>query len=95
MQKKSCTPTFNGYNIPHMNETPKKRGRPRGSTSFTRVKLSDLAKQVGSEATVVVSKRWLEDIGLTIDPTPIKKTEAIREVAEPEEKIQFSINTFD
>mgnify|MGYP003112861089 FL=1 len=108
MQKKSCTPTFNGYNIPHMNETPKnkaskvdalvkakKRGRPRGSTSFTRVKLSDLAKQVGSEATVVVSKRWLEDIGLTIDPTPTKTTEAIREVAEPEEKIQFSINTFD
>ena len=95
MKKKSCTPTFNGYNTQHMNETPKKRGRPRGSTSFTRVKLSDLAKQVGSEATVVVSKRWLEDIGLTIDPTPIKKTEAIREVAEPEEKIQFSINTFD
>ena len=95
MKKKSCTPTFNGCNTPHMNETPKKRGRPRGSTSFTRVKLSDLAKQVGSEATVVVSKRWLEDIGLTIDPTPIKTTEAIREVAEPEEKIQFSINTFD
>jgi len=95
MKKKSCTPTFNGYNTPHMNETPKKRGRPRGSTSFTRVKLSDLAKQVGSEATVVVSKRWLEDIGLTVDPTPIKTTEAIREVAEPEEKIQFSINTFD
>ena len=95
MQKKSCTPCLYGYNTQHMNETPKKRGRPRGSTSFTRVKLSDLAKQVGSEATVVVSKRWLEDIGLTIDPTPTKTTEAIREVAEPEEKIQFSINTFD
>ena len=94
MKKKSCAPTFNEYNTPHMNETPKKRGRPRGSTSFTRVKLSDLAKQVGSEATVVVSKRWLEDIGLTIDPTPTKTTEAIREVAEPEEKIQFSVNSF-
>ena len=94
MKKKSCTPTFNGYNIPHMNETPKKRGRPRGSTSFTRVLLSDLAKQLGSEATIVVSKRWLDEIGLTVDPAPVTR-EPLREVAEPEEKIQFSVNTFE
>ena len=77
-----------------MNETPTKRGRPKGSTSFTRVKLSDLAKQVGSEATIVVSKRWLEEIGLTVDPAPVTR-EPLREVAEPEEKIQFSVNTFE
>ena len=94
MQKKSCTPCLYGYNTQHMNETPKKRGRPKGSTSFTRVKLSDLAKQVGSEATIIVSKRWLEEIGLTVDPAPVKR-EPLREVAEPEEKIQFSINTFE
>jgi len=89
-----------------MNETPKnkaskvdslikakKRGRPAGSTSFTRIKLRDLADQLGQEATIVVSKRWLEDIGLTVDPSPVKK-EPLREVGEPEEKIQFSVNTF-
>jgi hypothetical protein len=77
-----------------MNDTPKKRGRPAGSTSFTRVLLSDLAKQLGSEATIVVSKRWLDEVGLTVNPTPVKR-ESLCEVAEPEEKIQFSINTFE
>ena len=94
MQKKSCTPCLYGYNTQHMNETPKKRGRPRGSTSFTRVLLSDLAKQLGSEATIVVSKRWLEEIGLTVDPSPVK-TETIKEEVETEEKIEFHINTFE
>jgi len=78
-----------------MNETPKKRGRPAGSTSFTRIKLKDLADQLGQQATIVVSKRWLEEIGLTVDASPTK-TESIQEATELEEKkIQFSINTFD
>ena len=77
-----------------MNETPKKRGRPAGSTSFTRIKLKDLADQLGQQATVVVSKRWLEEVGLTVDASPAK-TETIQEATEPEEKIQFSVNTFE
>ena len=77
-----------------MNETPKKRGRPAGSTSFTRIKLKDLADQLGQQATVVVSKRWLEEIGLTVDPSPVK-TETTKEAVEPDEKIEFSINTFE
>ena len=72
----------------------KKRGRPAGSTSFTRIKLRDLADQLGQEATIVVSKRWLEEIGLTVDASPTK-TESIQEATEPEEKIQFSVNTFE
>jgi hypothetical protein len=40
-----------------------------------------------------VSKRWLEEIGLTIQPASPKAP--IREVTEePEEKIQFSVNSF-
>jgi len=77
-----------------MKETPKKRGRPAGSTSFTRIKLKDLADQLGQQATVVVSKRWLEEIGLTVDPSPVK-TENIKEAVEPDEKIEFHINTFE
>ena len=76
-----------------MNDTSKKRGRPRGSTSFTRININDLANQVGSNATIVVSKRWLEEIGLTIQPASPKAP--IREVTEePEEKIHFSVNSF-
>ena len=77
-----------------MNETSKKRGRPRGATSFTRININDLVQQVGSNATIVVSKKWLEEIGLTIHPATPKST-PIREVTEePEEKIQFSVNSF-
>jgi|TARA_R100000773_G_C4133056_1_gene63042 hypothetical protein len=51
-------------------------------------------QQVGSNATIVVSKKWLEEIGLTIQPATPKST-PIREVTEqPEEKIQFSVNSF-
>lgn len=82
-----------------MNNTPKKRGRPAGSTSFSKIKLKDLADQLSAlgmtnQVNIVVSKRWLEDIGLTIDPPPVK-TETIQEATEPEEKIQFSVNTFE
>tara|TARA_R110002051_G_C8463573_1_gene458804 strand:- start:116 stop:400 length:285 start_codon:yes stop_codon:yes gene_type:complete len=94
MQKKSCTLDAQGLQFPHMNDTPKKRGRPRGSTSFTRVQLGDLVRQLGPDATIVISRRWLDEIGLTVNPAPVKR-EVLREVAEPEEKIQFSVNTFE
>jgi len=92
--KKRLRPYFIWFIIDHMNETSKKRGRPRGSTSFTRININDLVQQVGSNATIVVSKKWLEEIGLTIQPATPKST-PIREVTEePEEKIQFSVNSF-
>ena len=55
------------YNTQHMSETPKKRGRKKGSTSFTKIRLKDLSdrlRDVGmtNQATIVVSKRWLEDV---------------------------------
>ena len=81
-----------------MSETPKKRGRKKGSTSFTKIRLKDLSdrlRNVGmtNQATIVVSKRWLEDIieeqeSLTIDPAPAK-------IEETEERIEFTVNTFE
>ncbi len=78
--------------------TPKKRGRKKGSTSFTKIRLKDLSdrlRNVGmtNQATIVVSKRWLEDVieaqeSLTIDPVPAK-------VEETEERIEFTVNTFE
>ena len=49
------------------NNTKRKRGRPAGSTSFARVKIADLIAQLGTNFTITVSKKWLEDIGLEVD----------------------------
>ena len=86
------------YTTHHMSETPKKRGRKKGSTSFTKISLKDLSdrlRNVGmtNQATIVVSKRWLEDIieeqeSLTVDPAPAK-------IEETEERIEFTVNTFE
>ena len=98
MQKKTCIGFRPMYNTHHMSETPKKRGRKKGSTSFTKIRLKDLSnrlRDVGmtNQATIVVSKRWLEDViesqeALTIDPVPAKTEET-------EERIEFTVNTFD
>jgi hypothetical protein len=63
------------------------RGRPKGATSFTRIKLSDLINHVGKEAPVVVSKKWLEQIGFEVEETPI---EVLTPVSD-EPKIQFNV----
>jgi len=95
-QKNACTPISLVYNGNQMSETPKKRGRPKGSTSFTRVKLSDLLESFGVDACVVVSKKWMEDVGLTVSPAPVRVITAhTSDSEEPEEKIEFSVNTFD
>ena len=86
-----------------MNEPKKKRrGRPKGSTSFVRVSMSDLLGAVGSKSNVVVSKKWLEEIGLTVAPAPVKvidgsyDTKNGTQLAEQtEEKIEFSVTSFD
>tara|TARA_B100000674_G_scaffold423725_1_gene376500 strand:- start:121 stop:381 length:261 start_codon:yes stop_codon:yes gene_type:complete len=86
-----------------MNEPKKKqRGRPKGSTSFVRVSMSDLLGAVGSKSNVVVSKKWLEEIGLTVSPAPVKvidgsyDTKNGTQLAEQtEEKIEFSVTSFD
>jgi len=72
------------------NTAKRSRGRPRGSTSFIKVRLSDLNKQLGSDTPVSVSKKWMIDIGTIADEAaaPIE----ILHPSQPEEpKIQFTI----
>ena len=81
-----------------MNETPKRRGRPKGSTSFVKINLNHLVTQLGKETAIMVSKKWLDDLtdlGLWSEPSksPVKITAVPLE--EPEEKIHFSINHFN
>lgn len=55
-----------------MKDKPR-RGRPPGATSFARVKLQDLLNHLGRSASVVVGKKWLDEIGLSLEePTTIK-----------------------
>lgn len=66
----------------------KRRGRPAGSTSFVRVNISDLLDAVGKNSRIVVSKKWLEEIGLTVE-TPAVTLTSIREAVEEQPKIEF------
>jgi hypothetical protein len=63
------------------------RGRPKGATSFTRVRLLDLTNYLGKEAPVVVSKKWLEQIGFEVEE---KAIEVLTPVSD-EPKIQFNV----
>ena len=77
-----------------MKDKPR-RGRPKGATSFARVSLQDLIDHLGHNASVVVGKKWLDEIGLTLE-APVVSSRSIKTVAdEPkeEEKIAFSISS--
>ena len=76
----------------YMTDKKSNRGRPKGATSFIRIALSDLLDQLGDKATVVVSKKWLESIGLDVTseskPSPVDEVKKEDEV----ERIQFTIH---
>ena len=71
------------------------KGRPAGSNSFVRIRARDLIAMVGESAIIPVSKVWLRDNGVElVSPQMTIVAEAL--VAEPqEEKIQFSLTTFE
>jgi hypothetical protein len=46
-------------------------GRKKGATSCIRVALKDLKVLLSGEATVMVNKRWAEQVGVTVKYEPI------------------------
>tara|TARA_R100000995_G_scaffold81961_1_gene55283 strand:- start:269 stop:505 length:237 start_codon:yes stop_codon:yes gene_type:complete len=76
-----------------MSDKKSNRGRPKGATSFVRIALCDLLEQLGEKSTVVVSKKWLEGIGLDVNSSQPKKS-PINEAKEEEEveTIQFTVH---
>tara|TARA_R110001606_G_scaffold377229_1_gene536190 strand:+ start:521 stop:766 length:246 start_codon:yes stop_codon:yes gene_type:complete len=75
------------------NTAAKRRGRPKGSTSFVNIKLSDLADNLGPNANVSVSKKWLETIGIHVsEPTPILTVSSSTDELDAQEAIQFVIH---
>ncbi len=71
------------------------KGRPVGSHSFVRIRACDLIKMVGEMTVIPVSKVWLRENGLEFSEPQIKVITAAPAVEETEEKIQFSITTFE
>ena len=59
-----------------------KRGRPKGATSTVRVKLKDLSRYLTPEATVVVGKTWLDEIGLGLKEADINTLAVVKETSE-------------
>ena len=83
--KKNVDSIFIGGYSDFMTEK-KNRGRPKGATSFVRIALRDLLGQLGENGTVVVSKKWLQEIGVSVEPT-INKPQTIDEAQEEVEKL--------
>lgn len=80
-----------------MNSQPneKRRGRPAGSNSFVRVRITDLISLVGDGAVIPVSKVWLRENGIGVAEAVTLNIPAAQPPVENEEKISFSLTTFD
>lgn len=76
------------------------RGRPAGSNSFAHIQIKQLLTFLSEEATIPVSKVWMRETLGVITEAPrisvIKASESSIEVDnQTEEKVQFSLNTFE
>ena len=79
-----------------MQDKTKQRGRPKGSNSFVKLKLTDLISIVGADGIVPVSKVWLREKNVDILESSAKiQLAAAEEPVAPEEKIEFAITSFE
>lgn len=77
-------------------EPLKTRGRPAGSNSFIRMRLSELAALLGENAVIPVSKVWLRENGISTEEN--LKPVSIAAAPEPtieQPKIEFALTTFE
>lgn len=82
-----------------MNDTTQKqvrgKGRPAGSTSFVRVSLANLSNLIGPNGSIMVSKKWLDSIGASMEESTVAAIRPIEEPTVEQPKIEFSITPVD
>jgi hypothetical protein len=57
------------------------RGRTKGSFSFVTVSLQELAEKLNGQASVVVSRKWAENIGLANNAVAKNSLETFKKAA--------------
>jgi hypothetical protein len=70
------------------------RGRPAGSNSFVKIKLSDLAQLVGAGMQIPVSKVWMREMGFSIEE-PAATILPTTQPAIDEPKIEFTLTKME
>ena len=79
--------------------TPRKKGsgRRKGSNSFVKITFSDLKDYISEKTPMVVSRVWMESLGLTTasEPKPITLKSLKLTEEETSSKIPFKITTFE
>jgi hypothetical protein len=60
-----------------------KRGRKAGSYSFTTMKLGDLCAQLNPNINIVLSRKWVEAVGLTSDSIAKNSIETMKQTSVP------------
>ena len=75
-------------------------GRKRGATSFVRVTFDELSGFIGSKTPMLVSRVWLENLGLnnlgeSQDPISKQKPKLDLTKEDESDKILFSLNKFN
>jgi hypothetical protein len=75
--------------------TPRKKGsgRKAGSNSFVRVTFSELSEYIGKNTPMLVSRVWLENIGISIE-SPKKSKIKLTDEGESD-TVLFKVKKFD
>ena len=76
-----------------MQDNVSKKGRPKGSFSFTRVRLCDLVEVMGNRVVVPVSTVWLRENNISLEGLEVAAAR-ITPVTPAEEmpKIEFTLH---
>ena len=77
--------------------TPRKKGsgRKAGSNSFVRVTFSELSDFIGQKTPMLVSRVWLENLGVSLSSENQTKPKIELTESEESDKVVFKIKNFD
>jgi len=77
--------------------TPRKSGsgRKAGSNSFVRVTFSDLSNYIGENTPILVSRVWLENLGISLASNKAEKPKIELTDSQESDTVLYKIKKFD